>query len=107
MGMTLFQANARMKEISIRKVLGASVASLLALLTRSHMKLILLSSAISLPLIYFIGTEWLSNYPVRIEISPWFFIIPFAIIFVTVLLISCFQTWRAATTNPIDYIKHE
>jgi putative ABC transport system permease protein len=106
-GMTIFQANARMKEISIRKVLGASLANIISLLSRSHLIIVLLSATISAPLIFFIGSLWLATYPVRIEISPLFFVIPLLIILAAVVVTSFFQTWKAATTNPIDHIKHE
>lgn len=63
LGMTLFKAHTRVKEISIRKVLGASVLSLLALLSRDQIKVICISLIISFPLIWFIASDWLSSYP--------------------------------------------
>ena len=107
LGMTLFEANARLKEISIRKVLGASGASLVALLSRDNIRLVILSALIAIPLIYVITKEWLSTYPVRIEISYLFFLIPLAVILLMVMLTSSFQTIKAANTNPVDHIKHE
>lgn len=106
-GMTLFEANARVKEISIRKVLGASVSSLMDLLSRDHVRVLSLSTLISVPLIYFAAMEWLSTYPARIAMSPVFFLIPVLAIVVMVVVTSCFQTWKASNTNPVDHLKHE
>ncbi len=107
LGMTLFEASARQKEISIRKVLGASVVSLIGLLSRDNARLVLLSTVIATPLIYFIAREWLSSYPMRIEISSMFFLIPLIIILLLVAATSSFQTIRAANTNPVDHLKNE
>jgi putative ABC transport system permease protein len=107
LGMTLFETSARQKEISIRKVLGASAASLIGLLSRDNVRLILLSAFIAAPLIYFIAHKWLSNYPMRIDISPMFFIIPLATLFLLVAFVSSFQTIKAASTNPTDHLKNE
>lgn len=107
LGMTLFEASARQKEISIRKVLGASAASLVGLLSRDNLRLILLSAVIATPLIYFIAQKWLSSYPMRIDISPMFFVIPLAILLLLVAFVSSFQTIKAASTNPTDHLKNE
>jgi putative ABC transport system permease protein len=107
LGMTLFEMNTRLKEISIRKVLGASGVGLVILLSRKNMKLILLSCAIASPVIYFLAGEWLSNYPAKIELTPWLALIPFGIVATMVILVSGLQTVRAARTNPIDHLKNE
>ena len=107
LGITLFEANARIKEISIRKVLGASAASLVALLSRDNVRLVLIASIISTPLIYYISSEWLSIYPVRIDISPLFFLIPLGTILLVVGVTSSFQTIKAAHTNPVDHLKND
>lgn len=107
LGITLFEVSTRQKEISIRKVLGASVPNLVGLLTRDNMRLILLSAVISVPLIYFIAQKWLSSYPMRIDVSPVFFVSPLAILLLLVASISSFQTIKAASTNPIDHLKNE
>jgi len=107
LGMTLFQANTRLKEISMRKVLGASGTSLVTLLLRDNFRLVILSAVVAMPLIYLIDAEWLSTYPVRIEISPLFFLIPLGAVLLMVMFTSSFQTIRASNANPIDYLKHE
>jgi putative ABC transport system permease protein len=106
-GVTLFEANARLKEISIRKVLGASTRGIIALLSRGNFKIVLLSMLLTTPLIYFIAAEWLSHYPVRIEVSFLFYFIPFVIVLATVAITASFQTLKAANSNPVDHLKNE
>ena len=107
LGMTLFEANVRLKELSIRKVLCATVANILILLAKDHVRIMLASSIIAAPLIYVIGSEWLESYPTRIEISLAIFVIPLLIVVSLVAITACFQTINAATSNPIDHLKHE
>ncbi len=107
LGLTLFEANSRLKEISIRKVLGASVANLMLLLSKKYFRLIVIATLIASPLIYFAANSWLQTYPVRIEISPLFFVLPVAALLVIVGLASGFQTFKAANANPVDHLKNE
>lgn len=107
LGMTMFEANVRLKEFSIRKVLGASVTSLATLLSKNYFKLIILASFIALPVIYFSATAWLKTYPVRVDISWIAFLSPLVIISLLVIFASGFQIIKAAKTNPVDHLKHE
>lgn len=106
-GMTLFEMNTRLKEISIRKVLGASPFGLVILLTRTNIRLILISSLIATPLIYYSAREWLAGYPAKIDLTPWLTLVPFIIVAAMVILVSGSQTIRAAGTNPIHHLKNE
>ncbi len=107
LGLTLFEATARLKEISIRKVLGASASSLVALLSRDHLRILSLSALLSVPLIFLFANKWLSMYEMRVTISPLIFLLPLGIILLIVILTSGFQTVKAANTNPVDHLKHE
>ena len=107
LGITLFEMNTRLKEISIRKVLGASVLGLALLLTTTNMKLILISFGIATPLIYYLTKEWLANYPSRIEFTPLLVFIPLIIVGLLVTFVSGIQTITAARCNPIDQLKNE
>ncbi len=107
LGMTLFEMNTRLKEISIRKVLGASVFGLVFLLSRTNMKLILISFGLAIPLIYYFTKEWLANYPAKIEFTPLLAFIPLFIVALMVTLVSGIQTIKAAGSNPIDHLKSE
>jgi putative ABC transport system permease protein len=107
LGVTLFEANSRLKELSIRKVLGATLSSLVVLLSSAYFKLVVLASLISAPLIYLSASEWLMNYPARIDMSPWFFLLPLFALVLLVILSSGFQTVKAARGNPVDHLKYE
>jgi len=107
LGLTLFETNARVKEITIRKILGASATSLVALLSRDNLRLLLVAGLISAPIIYYVADEWLSKYPIRINISLLIFIIPAIMILIVVAFTSSFQTIKAANANPVDHLKHE
>jgi len=107
LGMTLFEVNARIREISIRKVLGASISNLIRLLAGRNFLLVIASGIISVPVIYFIGSEWLNNYPLRTDVNAWDFILPFSVMVAIVVLASGHQTIKAALTNPIKSLRSE
>lgn len=107
LGMTLFEMNTRLREISIRKVLGASVFGLVILLSRTNMRLILISCGLATPLIYYFAKEWLSNYPAKIELTPLLVFFPLAVVAFMVIFVSGIQTIKAAGSNPIDHLKNE
>lgn len=107
LGISLFEANSKLKEISIRKVLGASIANLVSLLIKRHFKTILIAGALSVPIIYVCASNWLNSYPVRIQITLWFFLLPLVLMIALVGLTSGFQITKAASTNPVDYLKND
>lgn len=107
LGITLFESHARLKEIGIRKVLGASIINLIHLLTQSYVRIALIAGMIAAPLIFLAGQRWLNDYPVRIHLNIFFFVIPLAFLLTLVALSSVYQTYRAAAANPVDQLKHE
>jgi putative ABC transport system permease protein len=107
LGMTLFEANSRLREVSIRKVLGARIAGLIALLSKDLFKVMLLAFCLAAPVVYVIATRWLSAYPIRIDLSVFFFTVPAGIVSLLVVTTSIINTWNAAGTNPIDHLKNE
>jgi putative ABC transport system permease protein len=106
-GITLFEANTRLREISIRKVLGSSVAGIVGILSKKHVRVIVVSLLVATPIAFYASSQWLSEYPVRIELT----IAPFVIAGVSVVILtfaaSVIQTLKAATTNPVDHLKNE
>ncbi|TDB65916.1 ABC transporter permease [Arundinibacter roseus] len=97
----------RTKEIGIRKVLGASIGSLVFSLSRDFVKLVLLASLIATPLAWYFMREWLSSYPYRIEINPWIFAgVAAAALLVAVGTVS-FQSIKAALMNPVKSLRSE
>ncbi len=97
----------RRKEISIRKVFGASISRILVLLFREYLQLILIAFLISVPIAVFFIFKWLENYAYRIEVQWWMFAVPgFAVLLISLLLVSR-QTVRAARQNPVDNLRYE
>jgi putative ABC transport system permease protein len=107
LGMTLFEATVRLKEISIRKVLGASLANVIRLLSLEHLRVVLISGVVATPVAWWCASEWLVNYPAQVSLAAWIFVTPIAIVGFLLLITSGLQTWRAAQTNPVDHLRRE
>ena len=106
-GLSLFTTAQRTKEIGVRKVLGASVSSVLLLLSKDFLKPILLANLLAWPLAYWGIHRWLQNYAFRIDISPWLFVLPTLLVLLIALLTVSAQTWRAARQNPVKALRTE
>jgi len=106
-GLASFTAEQRTKEIGIRKVLGASVPNLWALLSRDFVFLVIVSCLISIPIAWYFLNGWLQKYQYRTEISWWIFAASgTGALFVTLLTVS-YQAIRAALMNPVKSLKSE
>lgn len=106
-GLASFAAEQRTKEIGIRKVLGASVNHLWALLSRDFVILVLISCILAVPIAYHYLHGWLQQYKYHTEISWWVFgIAAFGAVAITLITVS-FQAVRAATVNPMKSLKSE
>lgn len=106
-GLACFLADFRRKEIGIRKVLGASVPQIWALLSRDFVWMTTLSAVIAAPLAYYFLNRWLEQYPYRITISPLVFLLAGGAAVVVTLLTVSFRSVAAATSNPVDSIRTE
>jgi putative ABC transport system permease protein len=106
-GLSVLATAQRTKEIGVRKVLGASPASLLLLLSKDFIRLILLANLIAWPLAFLGIREWLYHYAFRIEISGWLFVLPALLVLVVALGTVSFQTLRAARANPVNSLRSE
>ena len=106
-GLATLSAERRTKEIGIRKVLGASVASITALLSSDFLKLVGFSFIFAFPAAYYAIKEWLQNYPYRIDISAWTFVIAAALSILIAFFTVSFQAIRAAMSNPVKSLKTE
>ncbi len=106
-GLALYEIQQRIKEIGIRKVLGASAPTIIRLLAKDFMKLIFISVIVALPLAYFGMDAWLSSYAYRIEISWYLFVLPAVVLLVVALGTIIGQTIKVARRNPVDALRYE
>jgi ABC-type antimicrobial peptide transport system permease subunit len=107
LGLALFMAEQRKKEISIRKVLGASTSNILTLLNKDFIKLVAISNVIAFPIAYIVISKWLSGFEYRVTIS----FLPFGLAIIISILIAVLtvsiQSIKVAKANPIDALKYE
>ena len=106
-GLAMFTTERRTKEISIRKVLGASVSDILTLLNKEVVILIAVSLLIASPIAWFFMHKWLQNFVYRINLSLWMFILAGAGAMVIALATISFRTIRSATANPVKGLRNE
>jgi putative ABC transport system permease protein len=106
-GLATYSATQRTKEIGVRKVLGASVSNIAALLTRDFVKLVLLAFVMAIPLGWWVAQKWLANFAYRIELKWWMFAsVGLVAVAIAVLTVS-FQSIRAALANPVKSLRSE
>lgn len=106
-GLAAHTAERRIKEIGIRKVLGASVAGIASLLSKEFLQLVLFSCIVAFPISWWMMHKWLLDYQYRIEISWWIFITAgLAAILIALVTIS-FQSVKAAMSNPVKSLRTE
>jgi len=104
-GLATFTAERRIKEIGIRKVLGASVTAIVSLLSTDFMILVVLSIVAASPIAYYFMNKWLEGFAYRIEIQWWIFAL-IAVLTLTIAVITIsFQSIKAALTNPVKSLK--
>ncbi len=106
-GIVVFSIEQKLKEIGVRKVLGASVTSLIILFSKSYVKLLLFGFLIAVPLGYYLMNIWLSGFEYHINISLDIFLIALTILLIISLTISIIQTTKASLMNPAEVLKDE
>ncbi len=106
-GLISFSATQRTKEIGIRKVLGASMGSVVRLLSREFVMLVVLANIIAWPVAYFVMTRWLKSFAYRTEIGFVTFLFSGLAALVIALLTVCFQSIKAASANPVNSLRYE
>ncbi len=107
LGMAVFTAESRIKEVGIRKVLGANVMQLIVLLSKGFLQLLLVAMFIAVPAAYFLNNLWMQNFANRIALGPGIFLSGVVIMLVLGLVIIVSQTFRAAMINPVESLKDE
>ena len=106
-GLVAYIVTQRTKEVAIRKALGSSSVNILKLINRDFIKLILISSAIALPVSYYYMKSWLDNFVYRINLSWYYFVIAIAGALLIALITNAFHTIKAATKNPAESLRYE
>ncbi len=107
LGLSAFSVERRIKEIGIRKAMGANVFQVITLVSAEFARLVLVSCMIGMPLAYFILREWLNNFPYRREMEIWVFAAAALIGLLTAMTTVVLQTWKAGSVNPVETLKYE
>ena len=102
-----YAAEQRNKEIGIRKVLGAGVSTLVAMLSKDFIKLVFISIIIATPLAWLVMNKWLQGYAYRQNIQWWVFVVTALVTVVIAFATISFQSVKAAMTNPVESLKNE
>lgn len=106
-GLASYSAERRTKEVGIRKVLGASVQNITAMLSKDFLKYVLIATLIAWPLAWFAVHTWLQDYAYRIDISWWIFVLAGLIACLIAFLTISFQAIKAAVANPVKSLRTE
>ncbi|NOW96122.1 ABC transporter permease [Mucilaginibacter sp. SG564] len=106
-GLSILAVEKRLKEIGVRKVLGASVSRIVSMLSVDFLKLILISLAVSVPIAWIAASRWLQHYPYRIALSWWLFLSGGLLVIGVAIITISFQSIKAAITNPVRSLRSE
>lgn len=106
-GLATFTAEQRTKEIGVRKVLGASVTNIVALLSKDFLKLVGVAIVVASPLAWWAVDRWLQHFTYRIDLNWWVFALAGALVVLVALLTVSFQSVRAALMNPVQSLRSE
>ena len=107
LGLVIYTTNLRTKEIGVRKVLGASVANIVSLLSKDFMVLVIIAFVLAVPMIWWAMNRWLENFAYRTSMSWWVFAASGIAMILIALLTLSIQTIRAAMTNPVKSLRSE
>ncbi|RXQ92232.1 FtsX-like permease family protein [Ancylomarina salipaludis] len=102
-----FSIQHKTKEIGIRKANGSTSLEILMLLIKEYTQWVIVAFLIACPIAYYIARDWLSNFAYRIELSWWIFIVSGVMALIIAILTVSWQTWKAATQNPVEALKYE
>ena len=106
-GLALFTTEKRSKEISIRKILGATTSSIAVMLSKEFIQLVIVAILIASPIAWYFSSRWLQDFAYRINLSWWIFLLGGIAILLTTLLTVSFQAIKAAIVNPIKNLRSE
>jgi putative ABC transport system permease protein len=107
LGVILFTIQQRTKEIGIRKVNGARISEVLIMLNKDFIKWVAIAFVIATPVAYFAMNKWLENFAYKTELSWWIFALAGSLALVISLITVSWQSWKAATRNPVEALRYE
>lgn len=107
LAMSLFACQRRIKEIGIRKVNGAKVGEVMAMLNRDFVRWVAIAFVIATPIAYYAMYKWLESYAYKTDLSWWIFALAGLLALGIALLTVSYQSWKAATRNPVDALRYE
>jgi putative ABC transport system permease protein len=106
-GLSAFVNEQKVKEVGIRKTLGASVLNILIMLTKDFSRWVLLANIIAWPIAWYIMNTWMQNFVNRVDINWWVFALAGTLTLLIALFTVSWQAIRAATANPIEALRYE
>ncbi len=107
LGLVMYITNQRIKEIGIRKVLGASIAQIITLLSKDFLKLVAIAFIIAIPIAWWGTYTWLQNFAYKTTLSWWIFLAGGLIMFLVALIVLGIKTFNAASVNPVESLRNE
>lgn len=107
LGLALYMAEQRKREISIRKVLGADLKNILMLLNKDFIKLVAIANVIAIPIAYALITNWLQRYDYKVSTGVWPYLMAAGISLTIAILTITMQSFKVAKANPVDALKYE
>ena len=106
-GLVFFETQHRMKEIAVRRVLGAEVKDILSMLSRKYATIVLICFVIAAPVSYLVTERYFSNFAYHMGIQPWVFVAALMVVLVVTVALVVVRSFSAATKNPVESIKAE
>jgi putative ABC transport system permease protein len=106
-GLATYSAEQRIKEIGVRKVLGASVYNLASLLSKDFLKLVFIANGVAFPIAWWATNKWLQQYAYHINVQWWVFVVAGVLAISIAFLTVSYQAIKAALTNPVKSLRTE
>ena len=107
LGLSVFLTETRTKEIGIRKVNGARISEILTMLNKDFIKWVAIAFVIATPVAYYVMNKWLENFAYKTSLSWWIFVLAGLLALGIALLTVSWQSWKAATRNPVEALRYE
>jgi putative ABC transport system permease protein len=107
LAMSIFSSQRRVKEIGIRKVNGAKIYEIMLMLNEDFLKWVGIAFIIACPIAWYVMHKWLDNFAYKTGMSWWIFVSAGLLTLGIGLLTVCWQSWRAATRNPVEALRYE